>query len=426
MSTVQDTAASTVMDTVPVTSVTAPNQARITVSRLATVPMVLLHLAVPVRLDDHDDLAATDLLSASWPELPEARDLERRGGAVTVSRRRQYLILSLSAPAEELERVLAVLAAVLAGAEPAPTATDAARAACRRQAGLIHAHPGVRSQSLLWGQVYGAVPAILDAAPDPAAYDAVPGLARVSEAHLRPAGSHLVVVGDIDADAVTARLLSVVAAWPARQPVVLPRPTPRAGAGVLVDERTDLPASHLRLAAESLPIGDPGAFTTASLASLVLGGNFSSRLNTALRETAGIAYRTSSHLNDHHDRVVLVVEADVSLGSEGLALEQVSAILEDLAERGPTDEELRAAVGYTLGTHELGLGTQHGRASCLLSYLTTGQGLAALGALPRVLGEVRRTEVSEVCRLFHPIQFAGVLSGPVGDESRQGEFRYEQ
>jgi predicted Zn-dependent peptidase len=122
---------------------------------------------------------------------------------------------------------------------------------------------------------------------------------------------------------------------------------------------------------------------------------------------------------------MLVVEADVSLGSEGLALKQVSAILEDLAEHGPTEQELRAAVGYTLGTHELGFGTQHGRASCLLSYLTTGLDLPALAALPEVLGQVTRSDVAEVSRLFHPVHFAGVLSGPIGDEPRQGEFRYE-
>src|SRR5665213_711174 len=94
---------------------TCANGLHVVVSRLATTPMVIAHLAVPVRLADRRDLALTDVLSAAWADTAHSRELEELGGAVTMSRRRQWVILTLTCQSRHLDVLLRVLQRTVQG-----------------------------------------------------------------------------------------------------------------------------------------------------------------------------------------------------------------------------------------------------------------------------------------------------------------------
>lgn len=407
---------------------TCANGLHVLVSRLATTPMVIAHLAVPVRLADRRDLALTDVLSAAWADTAHSRELEELGGAVTMSRRRQWVILTLTCQSRHLDVLLRVLQRTVQGGYTEQVVRRSV-AACRQQSRLVGSHPAIASQRLLWEQVYAQVPSIMQAAPEPSDFDDI-DVADVIAAHARhivPDSSRLVVVGDVSQDQVMASLEGMLAGWTKGVGQFGPTESLTAwetSPTVVVLPDDDLPATHIKLAARSLPITHPDAFVAASVASLVLGGNFSSRLNRTIRETEGIAYRAQSYLDDHYNEVLLVVDADVTNGCAGAAMKQISYLLDDLADHGPTAEELRSAVGYTLGSYILSLGSQHGRASCLLSYLTMGIGLDFLAQLPDRLDSLTTDDVRDVCQLYRPHLFAGVVVGNGGTDTRQGEFHY--
>ncbi|MGU3437411.1 M16 family metallopeptidase [Actinomycetes bacterium M1A6_2h] len=406
----------------------APNGLTVVASSLPTTPMVQAHLAVPLDLHDGMDLAALDILSSTWTDLPECRELENLGGAIALARRRKWLILSVTSPRHSLNAIFDVLRAVTS----AHVTDDSVRAfapRCRQQSVQVRANPSALSSALMWTRLYGQVPSALTVAPDPDAVDRV-SLADVVGAHrrhVRPAGAHLVLVGDLDQSMAAESAAGALASWsPAPEdhdskPAFAPVGTP----SIQVHNRPELPSNHVRLVAPSLPTSHPDAFTSASLASLVLGGNFSSRLNTIVRETAGLAYRTMSMLTDHGNDVVLCVEADVAVGKCGKAMELISSMLLDLASEGPTDQELVDAVGFTVGSHELALGSQYGRASCLVSYLTMGLGVDAIARIPDALAAVTHQDVHDMFRTFTPQSFWGVLAGPDGQDGARGEFCYE-
>lgn len=401
------------------------NGLTLTWSHLPSVPMVRAHLAIPVELSDGFELAAVDVITATWPLMEEARRLEARGGNVAVSRRRQWLILTATGHSDSLAELLAVLEAAVSR-YPGVSHSEAARR-CRNQGELAAAQPAVDSAAKLWRQVYGEVPPMLSTTEAGPLDALTSGLAQAAQERLiDPAHAHLVVVGDFEETDLRQQLDRTLAEWsrPTPAPTVT-TPCPKGLPTVTRVTRAGLPTSHIRLAAESLPLTDEWAFTTASVAALMLGGNFSSLLNELLRESHGLAYRTMATLNDHADRVMLVVEADVSTEHTNTALDLMSDLFADLGRRGPDQDRLHAAVGYTIGNHELALGSQRGRAACLLSYLTTGLGLERIEQTPERLSRITQDEVRAVFRLFAPDRWWGTIIGSGAEKTTMsGDFNH--
>lgn len=397
----------------------------ITASTLATVPMVQAHLAVPLAMADRRDLAVFDVLAACWPDLPACARFEQVGGVVSVSRKRQWLMLSLSCTAD----LLPLLAETLAAAVGADYTADRVRVGASKsaqQATLAAAQPAVDSNRRLWEAFYGHLPPFADAAPDP---EDVAGVAvgQVTAAHQRcivPGHAHLLVVGDVETEQAFAHLDAALQSWaapPHPVPVQTPTLSPVPERRMVNHARPGWQQSHIRLAAASMPRHDFDAFAAALVASLILGGNFSSRINTVLREQQGLAYYTFVALADHLDRDVLVVAADVKPSAAPEAVASLLRIFEEFAATGPTEEELAAAVGYTTGTYTLSLGSQSSRASCVMSYLTTGVPVSGIVEIPERIAGLRPADVRAAAQLYRPDRLSGVLCGdPAG---LPGEWR---
>lgn len=169
--------------------------------------------------------------------------------------------------------------------------------------------------------------------------------------------------------------------------------------------------THIRLAAGSSSRRDHSKYAAAQVASLILGGNFSSRINIALRERYGLAYRTLVSLSDHLEEDVLIVEADVNSSSTAEGMSHLTRLMEEFASTGATGRELAAAVGYVLGRYALSLGSQSGRAACLLSYLTAGIPLSGIEEIPERIAGLALSDVQEAAALHHPDRMSGVVCG---------------
>jgi zinc protease len=118
---------------------------------------------------------------------------------------------------------------------------------------------------------------------------------RAFHAHrYRPGGSTLVVVGDVGRRELEDLLESSLAAWAGTADPVpeVPGAASDADAGgtriVLVD-RPGAPQSEIRVGRAALTRRDP-RYHRAAVANTILGGSFTSRLNTLLREEKGYTY----------------------------------------------------------------------------------------------------------------------------------------
>lgn len=117
--------------------------------------------------------------------------------------------------------------------------------------------------------------------------------------------------------------------------------------------------NHLILAFPAFSYLDPRRYQLLLLNS-ILGGGVSSRLFQELREKRGLCYTTYSYVADHADTGLLGVYTALSPELEGEALDAACALLRELAEHGPTQEELGAGPGAGQGQRAHGAGIHSG------------------------------------------------------------------
>ncbi|WP_431954622.1 M16 family metallopeptidase [Actinacidiphila sp. bgisy167] len=391
------------------------NGANLVLSPLPTVPLLQAHLALEVPLRTAADTAVWDVLAATLPALPACTAFETVGGQVAVTRRQQWLMVSLTCAGSHTGPLTDALAGVLAF-DATDDAIHQARTKAAQQAALVASVPAVDSTRRLWQNYYGHLPPYADPVADATHIRSVTA-ANVRRAHkdLRPQRAHLVVVGDLASPQLATRLEDVLACWP--DPLSnteehrASAQAPTHDRGPHLQHRPGWAQTHLRLAAPCTTRGDLPRFAAAQVASLLLGGNFSSRINTDLRERHGLAYRTSATLTDHLDSDVIVIEADVAPPHAFTAWHRLQQILTTFAQDGPTDQELQTAVRHTVGKYTLGLGEQTTRAACLMSYLTSGLGPAGVTEVPQAIAALSRADVTDIARLWHPSRMHGLLCG---------------
>ena len=121
--------------------------------------------------------------------------------------------------------------------------------------------------------------------------------------------------------------------------------------------RKNMEQNHLILAFPAMNYLDPRRYQLLMLNSL-LGGGCSSRLFQQVREQRGLCYSVYSYVADHEDVGLQGIYTAVNPEQEGETLAIIRSILEDLAEHGPSQEELdrvreQATAGLLLGSESI-------------------------------------------------------------------------
>jgi predicted Zn-dependent peptidase len=115
--------------------------------------------------------------------------------------------------------------------------------------------------------------------------------------------------------------------------------TPVAYHPAVTTRRKAIEQNHLILAHPSLSYLDERR-PQLLLLNALLGGGCSSRLFQEVREKRGLCYTVYSYVSDHVDTGLLGVYTAVNPEQEGQALDTVRQVVSDLADHGPTQEEL--------------------------------------------------------------------------------------
>ena len=152
--------------------------------------------------------------------------------------------------------------------------------------------------------------------------------------------------------------------------------TPGRYKAAVTARRKNMEQNHLILAFPAMNYLDPRRYQLLLLNSL-LGGGCSSRLFQEVREKRGLCYSVYSYVADHEDVGLQGIYTAVNPEQEGQALEIIRAIIEDLAEHGPTQEELdrvreQATAGLLLGSESIQSRMSHlGNAALLYRQVKT-------------------------------------------------------
>ena len=380
-----------VPDVVPAPAVTVPEVVdtttsqgvRVVAARRASVPLVQVRLHVPLgdvrarhaavlRVLAKTLLAGTGARSAS----EVAAGWRRIGALVGADADVDWLAVSASAPAAELDTILAEVAAVVAQPSFPSREVVGERERAAQEVVQEAATPGATATRALAGRLYGRHP-YAEPLPEIATVRRLgrATLARFCDEHVRPAGSVLVVVGDLDTRRVAETADAALAVWgetrrAAEGTAPLP-PSAGEARGVAVVDRPGAVQSNVRIGARCATRHDAD-FPALALAVSVFGGHFTSRLVANLRERHGYTYSPRAAVRDRVLASEVAVMADVGTGVTAPALRELRYELARMATEEVPADELDAARRYVTGSLAMSASTQAGLASLLAALVSYG------------------------------------------------------
>jgi predicted Zn-dependent peptidase len=400
-------------DLIPDAKLKLPTQAERTLSsgltviaiRRPAVPLVELRMRVPF---GRAPLPRATLLSqalftgtGTMSSIDIAAELQAVGGGLSAGLDPDRLLITGNALASGLDRTLEILAAVLT--DPAypneEVSTERDRLVDHIQVAL--SQPAHLARTALLKRMYGRHPYAVQT-PEPEQVRGVrPGQLRALHAdRVRPEGSVLVLVGDINPDKAIDAAEKALGSWtgPGKDGDVPPTPALQPGPLVLVD-RPGAVQSSLRMALPALNRTDPD-YAALQLANLIFGGYFSSRWVENMREDKGYTYGPHTSIEHFLAGSALLVAAEVATEVTGPSLLETFYELGRIASLPPSEDELEQARRYALGTLRLGMSTQAGLAGLASMYASFGLRLDHLRDYSSALTKATREQVADVAARF--------------------------
>lgn len=166
--------------------------------------------------------------------------------------------------------------------------------------------------------------------------------------NLVPNRSHLYVSGVFDQAQVTKAIKEAFANWQKGADKHSGSVLSQTGPKVIMLERENSPQSTIRLGLSTISPSHPD-FTQLTMMNTLLGGAFSSRITSNIRETKGYTYSPFSTVVNRVNTGLWYQAADITLESTGDALTEIFKEISLLANEAPSKDELEGIQNYMAG-----------------------------------------------------------------------------
>ena len=180
-------------------------------------------------------------------------------------------------------------------------------------------------------------------------------LAQVRDFYARNFGAaraHVYVVGRFTPADMEKAIRDAFSGWAAGPAPVLTPPHPRSVRCVHLVDRPDAVQSTLIV---GVPVIDPSQpdYVPLVVTNTLLGGYFSSRMTSNLREQKGYTYSPFSQLSSRRRDTYWAQNADVTTAVTGPSLKEIFLEIDRLQAEPPTEAELQSVKNYAAGTFVL-------------------------------------------------------------------------
>lgn len=237
------------------------------------------------------------------------------------------------------------------------------------------------------------------------------------------ARDHLTVaiVGDIDAAAAKAMLDRVFGALPAKAQLVSHQKMPPEALGQRVNIDLDVPQTVIDFGGVGISRNDPDFFAAYIVNHILGGGTFSSRLTTEIRVKRGLAYSVYDSLLWYDDTAVFFGSTATRADSADETVSLIQKEVHNLAENGPTADELAAAKSFLNSSFVLNLDTSAKVASLLLQLQLDHLGIDYIDKRKQAIAAVTLDDAKRVAkRLFGGGMLFTVVGQPAALASAGG------
>jgi len=160
--------------------------------------------------------------------------------------------------------------------------------------------------------------------------------------------SHLYIVGRFDAAAMEAAARKAFADWKRGPAPDLKQPSPKSRRAVYILDRPGAVQSTINV---GVPVVDPSGndWDALFLTNVLLGGSFSSRITSNIREQKGYTYAPSGQLSSRYRDAYWVEVADVTTNVTGPAIKEILGEIDRLQAEAPSEKELKGFQNYRAG-----------------------------------------------------------------------------
>lgn len=291
--------------------------------------------------------AMLDEGAAGKAALAIADEVEFLGATLSTSASFDASAVRLSTPAAKLGDALGLMAAV--ALTPDFPADELERLRTERLTGLLQARDdpaslvGLAFPRLLFGPEHrygtsaGGTETSLKAL-------GVTELKTFHRSHYRPDNAVLIVVGDTTPAALRPLVEARFGAWKADGPAATPFPvraSPQPGKRqIFLVDKPGAAQSQIRIGLVGVPRSTPD-YIALDVLNTILGGSFTSRLNTNLRETHGYSYGAASRFDMRRAAGPFFATAGVQTDKTAEALKEFFNELNAILRPVPADELAR-------------------------------------------------------------------------------------
>jgi predicted Zn-dependent peptidase len=166
------------------------------------------------------------------------------------------------------------------------------------------------------------------------------------------ARTHIYVSGVFDQKKMEEAIRKAFGDWARGTDPVINVPSPVSSRAVYVVDR---PGSSQATIIIGLPVIDPSKSDYLPLVqtNMLLGGSFSSRITSNIRENKGYTYSPYSTISSRYRDAYWLEQADVSTDVAGPALKEILFEINRLQELPPSPEELKGIQNYQAGIFDL-------------------------------------------------------------------------
>jgi zinc protease len=229
----------------------------------------------------------------------------------------------------------------------------------------------------------------------------------------------IAIVGDIDA-ATAGLLIDKAFGGLPEQPELAPIPSasPQGlGRRIVVD--LDVPQSVIMFGRPGIARNDPDFFAAYVVNHILGGGAMSSRLYSEVREKRGLAYGVSTGLVPLEHAQLITGSTATRADRTADTLEIIDREMKNLAENGPTEEELAKTKSFLKGSYGLYFDTSTKIAAQLVQIQVDKLGIDYINRRNGMIEAVTRAEAQRVAkRLLEGNLLVTVVGKPEGVTSK--------
>jgi len=216
----------------------------------------------------------------------------------------------------------------------------------------------------------------------------------------RPNRTILAAVGEIGHPEALKRLTKALQGWERGPETKDSVPSPRAGAGDIIRVQKSITQANIVIGHEGVPRSHPDYYAIQVMNYILGGGGFSSRLMDSIRNDRGLAYSVYSHYDTgkYVGSFQIVMQTKNETANEAIRITKDE--IQRIREKGVSDEELKAAKDYLVGSFPLRLDTNRRIASFLAQVEFFELGLDYPDRYPELIGRVTKADVLRVAKRY--------------------------